>query len=84
MLVTLPRAFSNFSYRYAGDGLNFYYCSGDKLYQYNYNSGMESLMAWPSSTIKCKGATLYNPERNTVVFSFTQNGLDGVAEYILD
>lgn len=84
VLVTLPRAFSNFSYRYAGDGLNFYYCSGEKLYQYNYNSGMESLMAWPSSTIKCKGATLYNPERNTVVFTFTQNGLDGVAEYILD
>lgn len=82
--VTLPRTFSNFSYRFAGDGLNFYYCSGEKLYQYNYNSGMESLMAWPSSTIKCKGATLYNPERNTVVFSFTQNGLDGVAEYILD
>lgn len=82
--VKLPRAFTNFSHRYAENGLDIYYCSDGNLYHYNYTNEYETHLSWPSATIKCKGQTLYNPERKTIVFSFTQNGLDGVAEYQLD
>jgi hypothetical protein len=83
----LGYAFNSFTHNFAADGLNFYFCAySGKLMKHNYNSGVSSVLSWPSTTLTCKAtrSILYNAERNSIIFPFSQNGLDGVAEYKLD
>lgn len=86
IFTNLPRSTLNFTHKFAADGLNFFYCSGGNLYKFHYTSGVETHLSWPSPTMYCKGnrTILYNAERNSIVFPFSQNSLDGVAEYNLN
>ncbi|WP_084703431.1 tandem-95 repeat protein [Bacteriovorax sp. Seq25_V] len=82
---TLPRGIGGFDYRYKDGNLEFFYCSGSKLYKYVYNTSTETQLTWSSSTITCSSSkVIYSDSRNSVVFGFHQNGLYGVAEYLLD
>lgn len=84
--ATLAHGIRSFTYRDTS-GLQFFYCSGGKLYQYDYGTDVTTHLAWNSPTITCKinyqQTPLYVPTRNSVIFVFSQNGLDGVAEYKL-
>jgi hypothetical protein len=88
--VTLPENMNAFTHSYDGNGLNLYFCASSganagKLYKYIYNTAQTFLMPWDSPTIKCKATRtiIYNSERNSLIFPYSQNGLDGVAEYKL-
>lgn len=89
--VTLPEKMNAFTHAYDGNGLNLYFCASSgtnagKLYKYIYNTAQTFLLPWDSPTIKCKATRtiIYNSERNSLIFPYTQNGLDGVAEYKLN
>ncbi len=78
-----------FTHRFdTGGNLKFYYCGGNGyLYEHNKNTATTKQLSWLSPTFRCKSASrtiIYNNERNSVIFSFTQNGLDGIAEYDLN
>ncbi len=62
-----------------------YYCStGGFLYRRNLTSGVEAQLPLPSPTIKCGGRSMfYSSTRESLLFSFQQNGLWGIAEYLL-
>lgn len=80
---------NSFTHKFDTDGsLIFYYCGADGyLYEHKKATGLSKKLAWLSPTLKCKGSArtiLYNSERNTVIFSYTQNNLDGIAEYDLN
>jgi hypothetical protein len=82
---TLSRVFSRFTINRSSDlSTNFIYtCSSGKLYKYNLNSsGAETELTLPNSTFTCTGGLEYNRERNSVLFTYSQNGLSGVAEYV--
>lgn len=85
LFATLPRGFNSFTYTLSG-GLKFFYCSGGQLYRYTHATAEEELLPWASPTIQCKSSRqsiIYNSARNSIMFVFTQNGLDGVGEYKL-
>jgi large repetitive protein len=62
------------------------YCSTNgNLYKKNLTTNIESLIELPSSTIKCGGRSLYfNSTRQSIIFSFQQNNLWGIAEIDLN
>lgn len=76
----------SFAHKIDGTGLNFFYCNGGSLWKYNYNLAQNEQLSWPSTTLSCKDARtiIYNAERNSIIFSFSQNSLNGIAEYKLD
>ncbi|MBO9666462.1 MAG: hypothetical protein J7501_06570 [Bdellovibrio sp.] len=61
-----------------------YTCATDnKLYKYNLNnSGAETNLPMPVTSMKCSGPVYYSATRGSLIFSFTQNSLYGVAEYL--
>lgn len=78
-----------FTHKFDTDGsLMFYYCGANGyLYQYKKSTGITQMLSWLSPTFRCKASgktIIYNSERNSVIFSYTQNGLDGIAEYDLN
>lgn len=81
----LPRGFDSFTHRFGANGLELFYCSGGRLYQFNYSTQTETHLSWPSPTLWCKGTRtiIYNEDNNSIIFPFSQNALDGVAEYYL-
>jgi hypothetical protein len=87
LFATLVQSMNSFTYKFNTDGLNLYYCSTTGyLYKYIYNTAQTVQLNWLSPTIKCKATRniIYNSTRNSLIFPFTQNGLDGVAEYDLN
>ncbi|MBO9666464.1 MAG: hypothetical protein J7501_06580, partial [Bdellovibrio sp.] len=84
--ATLSRAFSRFDINRSSDlSTNYIYtCATDgKLYKYDLNnSGAETLLAFPNSTFACSGGLRFDKFRNSLLFTYTQNGLSGVAEYV--
>src|SRR5690606_26909856 len=82
--LTLPRGIASFAYTLTG-GLKFFYCSGGKLYKYDYPSETETLLTWAADGLTCKtsNAMVYNEERNSLIFPVVENGIDAVAEYKL-
>jgi hypothetical protein len=64
----------------------FYYCdSGSrKIYRYNVATGLKTELPLPSDSIKCAGYRVrWDPQNKSVVFPYSQSGLNGLAE-ILD
>lgn len=67
-----------------------YYCSDSgAVKKWNLSSGVITSLTYPTSTIACHGFNiLYKPgsayKPNRLIFPFSQNGLQGVAEYYLD
>ncbi len=83
-LTTAPRAFSGWYYDRTSDlsTNRLFYCSGGRLYRWNINTSVETLLAMPS-TMSCRGSRIYyHPTRNTLIFIYSQNGLNGIAEYL--
>ncbi len=84
-LVNLPRAISSFTYVLNSSSQPMvYYCATDGLiYKFNITLKTEKAIPWPSPSIACQGnALLLNPSRNSVIFPFSQNALNGVAEVV--
>ncbi|QDK45007.1 hypothetical protein DOM22_07435 [Bdellovibrio sp. ZAP7] len=84
-LFTAPRAFSKFAInRTSNLSVNHVYiCSSGSLYKYDLNnSGAETLLALPNSTFTCDGPITYDSNRNSLLFVYKQNGLQGVAEVV--
>lgn len=77
--------FTSFVPKIDGTGLNIFYCGGGTLYKYNRNTGISTPLTWSSPTLHCLDSRtiVYNPERNSIIFMFHQNGLHGIAEYKL-
>lgn len=78
---------NSFTHKFNADGLNLYFCStSGYLYKHIYNTSQTVQLTWLSPTIRCKATRtiIYNSERNSLIFPYTQNGLDGVAEYDLN
>jgi hypothetical protein len=67
------------------DGVNpmIYYCGIDgKLYKKNVTSGVETNLPLPLASMTCAGSSIYyHAGRNSVIFSYAQNLLFGIAEY---
>ena len=84
--ATLGHTVKSFGYTLNG-GLKVFYCNGGKLYRYTHSTATTAELPWASPTIKCKTdnreTIIYNSARNSVMFVFSQNGLDGVGEYLL-
>lgn len=61
-----------------------YYCGTDgRMYKYNGTTSTETALTWPNSSISClAGTVMRNSTRNSIVFLYAQNGLQGVAEII--
>ena len=72
------------SYRVAGR-LNVIACEeGGKLYLWEEGGSVATQLPWPSSSITCEGTGLVHvPTRNSIIFTFKQNNLTGIAEYRL-
>ncbi|MGK5082685.1 hypothetical protein WDW37_05210 [Bdellovibrionota bacterium FG-1] len=86
-LTTTTYGIGAFTYRKEGSNEYLYYCKNSTsgtLQRKNITAGTESSLAWPISSLFCSGySLLYDSTRNSLIFPFTQNGLGGVAEYIL-
>lgn len=85
LFADIQRGTHSFAKKTDGSGLNLFYCSSGQLWKYNYASNSNTHLSWPSTTLSCvDGRTIeYNAERNSIIFSFTQNSLYGIAEYKL-
>jgi len=83
-LVGLPRGVSSYVYRRDGATEIAYYCSGGRLYKYQITAPAgETALSWPVASIQCQGPNLiYNSTRNSLIFPFKQNGLNGIVEYL--
>lgn len=83
---TAARNFSRFAINRTADlSKNYVYTCGTdgKLYKYDLNnSGAETALTLPNSTITCASSIHYDSNRNTLLFVYSQNGLKGVAEYV--
>jgi large repetitive protein len=77
---------SSFDYYDTGSAEFIYYCSTNgRLYARNITANTEAEISLPSSTIKCAGKSLtYHQGRNSIIFSFNQNNLWGIAEIDLN
>jgi hypothetical protein len=63
----------------------FYYCdsASGKIKLRDVTSSTEVFLNWPIDSIKCTGTQIvYDNSTDSVIFSFTQNGLHGVAEVL--
>ncbi|OQW50447.1 MAG: hypothetical protein A4S09_01240 [Proteobacteria bacterium SG_bin7] len=82
---TPPRNSSAFDYRRSADLTTntLYYCASGRLYKYNINTTAETALTWPISTMSCTGIRIkYDSTRDSIIFSYSQNGLYGMAEYL--
>jgi hypothetical protein len=83
---TTARNFSRFAINRTADlSKNYVYTCGTdgKLYKYDLNnSGAETALSLPNSTLTCSSSISYDSDRNTLLFIYSQNGLKGVAEYV--
>ncbi|ASD62118.1 hypothetical protein B9G79_00335 [Bdellovibrio bacteriovorus] len=87
---TTPRNFNVSAYRRipfvapaTEDTELLYYCSSGRLYKWNLNTNVETALPWISDTsFSCAGKTmLYDNSIGSLVFVYSKNGLNGVAEY---
>lgn len=65
-----------------------YYCAltDKKLHKYDFSTNTETTLSWPIAALQCSSnakSMVYIPARNSLVFVYTQNNLDGIAEYFL-
>jgi len=85
-IATVTKNIDN-SYVYVRNGANesLYYCYGGRIQQHNMvTNAFVGQLDWPTPTLSCRGEKLlYNAARNSLIFPFSQNGLNGVAEYYL-
>jgi hypothetical protein len=58
------------------------YCSGGKLYRYDLNTSVETELAMSLPSMTCIGHVEYSPVRNSLIFTYLQNDLNGIAEYL--
>jgi hypothetical protein len=61
----------------------FYYCDtgAQRIYRYNVATKENKALFWPSDTIKCAGFRVrWDPLNKSVVFPYSQSGLNGLAE----
>ncbi len=61
----------------------FYYCnsSNGRIYIRNATTATEAALNWPISSVRCSGNEMvYDSNVDAIIFPFTQNGLNGVAE----
>lgn len=82
---TLTFNMNSFDFYRDGSSNEFiFYCStGGALYKRNVATNIETLLPLPTTTMKCSGMSLYyHQARNSLIFSYRQNSLDGIAEYI--
>jgi large repetitive protein len=84
--ITTSHNISAFDYADIGDDRYIYYCSTNgNLYERNMTTNIEVQLPLPSSTISCGGRSLYyDPINDSLIFSFVQNNLWGIAEYLLN
>lgn len=87
-LPNLPRTIRNMTYvRNADKSVDIlYYCAENgRLYKYDRNTSTETALPWSIPSVFCNGESLvYDSDKNSLVFVFTQNLLYGIAEYLLD
>lgn len=73
------------SFDVVNDGMNpiVYYCgTNGRLYKKNVTSGVEVNLPLPLTSMTCAGSSMYyHPGRNSLIFSYKQNLLFGIAEY---
>jgi hypothetical protein len=84
--TTTSEGMQAFAYRHNLNGTNniVYYCNGNtgKIRKKDITGGTTTDLAWPIATLACSGrGMMYSTSRNSLFFTFTQNGLGGVAEY---
>ena len=83
-LVTLPRNITAFAYQSQANP-NVYYCASDGHLYKNDLNGNETLLPFPYPGMSCNGrAVLLNTIRNSLIFIYTENGLNGLGEYSLN
>ena len=86
-LVTLPRNATAFAYQSQGSPAvqTLYYCgSNGQLYKNDLN-GNDTLLPLPFPGMSCTGrALLLNTTTNSLIFIYTENGLNGIGEYSLN
>jgi hypothetical protein len=86
LLKTLPRAPVSLVFVRRGGQEHIYYCSANRIYDYNLTAVTDTLLPWSDSTLNCQGRDIsYNSARDSIIFPVNHNtsGLNGVAEYIL-
>jgi hypothetical protein len=73
----------------ASGNLIVYYCAyfsataSYQLKKWDHSTATISTLSWPSSSISCLGNGLaYDSTTNKLIFSFSLNGLQGIAEYV--
>jgi hypothetical protein len=84
-LLTLPSNAYSFAYRRTGGSPAeiVYYCSTTDGKLHKHNMTTDTTLAWPVTSMACSGKSLiYNSTRNSLIFTYSQNGLMGVAEYL--
>lgn len=87
-LVTTTSNIRSFAYRRNGGDQIVYYCTttGSLRKAVSSDAGVtwnETAMTNPIATMTCSGSNmLWSSIRNSIIFPFTQNGLEGVAEYV--
>ena len=62
-----------------------YYCSSSSrvLRKADVQAGTDVALTWPIASLRCSGYSMvYDSTRQSVIFSYTQNGLQGIAEYV--
>lgn len=62
-----------------------YYCSNADglLYKKDLNTNITTALSWSVPLMQCRSRTLiYDATRNSLVFSYSQNGMFGIAEYL--
>lgn len=74
-----------FAYRRNASDEYIYYCSNTtrQIRRRHINSGTEIALSWPITSIKCDmGSMHWSTTRNSLIFVYEQNGLNGIAEYL--
>ena len=79
---------SSFAYVHTASSHVAYYCStvDYKIHKKNIVTGIDSVLDWPISTMKCNGRSMVyyenSPSDRRLLFPYLQNSLAGVAEYL--
>jgi hypothetical protein len=58
-----------------------YYCANGKLKKWSSAGGVVAL-SWPITSMSCGSGLVMNPTDGSLSFSFTQNGLYGIGQYL--
>ena len=84
-LITLPHQFTAFTYARIFPDEWIFYCALDhELYTHRIGDTLFSKLPIPIPGMRCEPATLrYLPSRNSLLFTFSLQGMSGVAEYAL-